>query len=216
MASWLTLTAMLLAAPTPAEIQGRYIEARNCEVFAGPCFANADTGLTGKHAVLAWVIDQGSSEGVQLDGLGIVAVVKASDTLGLKQNGEARCILIVDTKANSEQREALIRLAKRQAGELLDNVLEVQTAPIALDMCPCKENGCARLTAGAARIETRCMNAIHDKTCGNEHPYYPPLAKNVKAQPAFSVEHAFTGTGLNETWKDGDRRGAYLGTFSVR
>ena len=70
--------------------------------------------------------------------------------------------------------------------------------------------------AVAARIETRCMNAIHDKTCGNEHPYYPPLAKDVKVQPAFSVEHAFTGSGLNETWKDGDRRGAYLGTFSVR
>jgi hypothetical protein len=216
MASWLTLTALLLAAPTQAEIQGKYIEARNCEVYAGPCFANADTGLTGKNAVLAWVIDQGSSQGVKLDGLGIVAVVKASDTLGLKQNGEARCILIVDRKADAAQRDALIQLAKRQAGELLDHVVDIQTAAIDLDLCPCKEGGCARLTAGSARIETRCINAVHDKTCGNEHPYYPPLAQNVKVQAAFSVEHVFNGTGLNETWKDGERRGAYLGTFRVR
>jgi uncharacterized protein DUF1326 len=210
------LATLLAAAPAQAEISGKYIEARTCEVYAGPCFANADTGLTGKNAVMAWVIDQGTMNGVKLDGLGVVAVIKASDTLGLKQNGAASAILIVDKKADSVQRDALVRLAKRQAGELLDNVVDIQSAAVELDLCPCKENGCARLTAGAARIETRCINLLHDKTCGNEHPYYPPLAKNVSARAAFSVEHAFTGSGLNETWKDGERRGAYLGTFSVR
>jgi hypothetical protein len=217
MARWLTLVAVfLVAAPAQAEITGKYIEARTCEVYAGPCFANADTGLTGKHAVLGWVIDRGSIDNVQLDGLGVVAVVKASDTLGLKQTGEARAILIVDARADAAQRDALVQLAKRQAGALLDNIVDVRSDKIELDLCPCKENGCARLTAGAARIETRCINLVHDKTCGNEHPYYPPLARNVEARAAFSVEHAFTGEGLNETWKDGERRGAYLGTFNVK
>lgn len=217
MARWLTLVAvLLLAAPVQAEIKGKYIEARTCEVYAGPCFANADTALTGKHAVMAWMVDQGAVDGVKLDGLGVVAVIKASDTLGLKQNGAAQAILIVDSKADASQREALLRLAKRQAGELLDNIVEVQSAKVELEICPCKENGCARLIAGAARIETRCINAVHDKTCGNEHPYYPPLSKDVSAKAAFSVEHAYTGAGLNETWKDGERRGAYLGTFNVR
>src|SRR5262245_9069339 len=102
MARWLTLVAVLLVAP-PAQdqITGKYIEARTCEVYAGPCFANADTALTGKHAVMGWVIDKGTVDGVKLDGLGIVAVIKASDTLGLKQNGVARSILIVDSKATA-------------------------------------------------------------------------------------------------------------------
>lgn len=217
MTRWLTLVAVLLvAAPAQAEITGKYIEARTCEVYAGPCFANADTSLTGKHAVVAWVVDQGSLGDVKLDGLGVVAVVKASDTLGLKQSGAARAVLIVDARADAAQRDALVRLAKRQAGDLLDHVVDIQTAKVELEICPCKEGGCARLVAGAARIETRCINAVHDKTCGNEFPYYPPLARDVEARAAFSVEHVFSGTGLNENWKDGERRGAYLGTFHVK
>ena len=106
----LCLTAVVvlaLAAPLQAGgITGQYIEARTCEVFTGPCFANADTSLTGKHAVLGWKIDKGSLDNVQLDGLGVVAVVAAADTLGLKQTAPAKAILIVDNKANAQQREA--------------------------------------------------------------------------------------------------------------
>jgi hypothetical protein len=220
MMRWLCLTAVVLfavASPAQAgEITGQYIEARNCEVYAGPCFANADTSLVGKNAVLAWKVDKGTLENVSLDGLGIAAVVSASDTLGLTQTGPARSILIVDSKASAVQREALIRLAKKQAGKLLDNVVAVQSAPVAFTICECKEGGCAILTAGSARIETRCISAIHDKTCGNELALYPPLARNVKAQAAFTVEHSFQGKGFNETWRDGERRGAYLGTFAMR
>jgi hypothetical protein len=198
------------------EITGQYVEARTTEVFAGPCFANADTSLTGKNAVMAWKVDKGSLNGVTLDGLGIAAVVAASDTLGLPQSGASRALLIVDTRASAQQREALIQLAKKQAGKLLDNVIAVQIAPVEFTICPCKEGGCAVLTAGSAKIETRCINAIHDKTCGNEYPMYPPLASNVKARVAFTVEHSFQGKGMNETWRDSERRGAYLGTFEMR
>lgn len=205
------------AVPAQAgEITGQYIEARTTEVFAGPCFANADTSLTGKNAVMAWKVDKGSLDGVALDGLGVAAVVAASDTLGLPQSGATRALLIVDTKANAAQREALIHLAKKQAGKLLDHVVAVQSAPVEFTICLCKEGGCAVLTAGTAKIETRCINAIHDKTCGNEYPMYPPLASNVKARVAFTVEHSFQGKGFNETWRDSERRGAYLGTFEMR
>ena len=218
---WLCLAAVVLfvtAVPAHADgITGQYIEARTCEVFTGPCFANADTSLTGKHAVLGWKVENGSLDNVRLDGLGVVAVVAASDTLGLKQTAPAKAILIVDAKANAAQREALIRLAKKQGGQLLENVVAVENAAIELTICPCKENGCARLKAGPARIETRCINAEHDKTCGNEWALYPPLSGNVKgARAAVAVEHAFTGKGFNETWKDSERRGAYLASFEMR
>jgi hypothetical protein len=114
------------------------------------------------------------------------------------------------------QREALIRLAKKQGGALLENVTDVRSAKVELTTCPCKENGCAVLVAGPAKIETRCISAIHDKTCGNEWALYPPLANNVKARAAFTVEHSFTGKGFSETWRDADRRGAYIGTFEMR
>ena len=221
MIRWLALTAIVMlvaAVPVYADgVTGQYIEARTCEVFTGPCFANADTSLTGKHAVLGWKVDKGSLDNVQLDGLGVVAVVAAADTLGLKQTAPAKAILIVDSKASAAQREALIRLAKKQGGELLQNVVAVQSAPVELTICECKENGCAKLTAGPAKIETRCINAIHDKTCGNEWALYPPLAKDLKgARAAVAVEHAFTGKAFNETWKDSERRGAYLASLEMR
>jgi len=126
-------------------------------------------------------------------------------------------VLIVDAKAGPAQREALVRFAKEQGGELLRNVVAVQTAPIDLNLCACKEGGCARLQAGtAAHIETRCIDREHDKGCGNESAFYPPLARGVKAQAAVAVEHSFTGTGFNETWKEAERRGAYVGSFEVR
>jgi len=111
---------------------------------------------------------------------------------------------------------ALIQLAKNQGGDLVKNVVAIQTAPVNLTVCECKEGGCYQMEAGPAHIETRCLNKQHDKGCGSESNFYPPLARGVKAQAAVAVEHSFTGKGFNETWKDADRRGAYVGSFEVR
>ena len=215
----LAVAALLVAVAAPARaanITGHYIEARTCDVWTGPCFANAEVNLGGKNAVLGWKIDQGSLDNVKLDGLGVVAVVSASDTLGVEQTGKAKAVLIVDRKATSAQRAALVRLAQSQGGALLRNVVSVQAADIALEACPCKSDACAVLNAGVARIETRCLDEHHDKICGNESPFYPPLAKNVKVKAALAVENAFRGRGINETWKENGRRSAYVGSFQIR
>jgi hypothetical protein len=219
MVRWLSLAFVALivvAAPAQAGgISGQYLEARTCDVWTGPCFANADMNLDGKHAVMAWKVDKGTLDRAQLDGLSVVAVVAASDTLGLKQTGPARAVLIVDSRANAAQRRALIQLAKKEGGELLGRVVHVETAPIDFNLCQCKEGGCAVLKAGQARIETRCIDGHHDKVCGNEKEFYPPLGKDVKARAAVAVQHSFQGQGFNETWKDADRRGAYVGSFEL-
>jgi hypothetical protein len=220
MVRWLALAALIVAiSVSPASaagVTGQYVEARNCDVWTGPCFANAEMNLSGKFGLMAWKIDKGTVADVRLDGLGVVAVVSASDTLGLEQTGKGRALLIVDNKADAAQREALIRLAKQQAGDLLSNVIAVESAPVDLTTCACKENACTKLTAGAASLETRCLDATHDKVCGNESAYYPPLAKNVKAKAAVAVEHSFSGKVFNQTWKDHQRRGAYVGAFEIR
>jgi hypothetical protein len=153
MIRWLTIAVVALLVTVPVQaagITGHYLEARTCEVFTGPCFSNADTSLTGRHAVMAWKIDKGELDQVALDGLGVVAVVAAADTLGLRQVAPAKAVLIVDNRATTAQREALVRFARRQAGELLNNIVAVETAAISLDLCACKENSCARLSAGTA------------------------------------------------------------------
>jgi hypothetical protein len=216
---WLGLAAValiLVAAPVRAgSISGQYLEARTCDVWTGPCFANAEMNLDGKHAILAWKVDRGQFDRVRLDGLSVVAVVAASDTLGLKQTGPARAVLIVDSRASAAQREALIELARKQGGELVRKVVRVETAPVDFNLGACKEGGCAVLRAGDARIQTRCIDGHHDKVCGNEKEFYPPLSKDVKARAAVAVEDSFQGQGFNETWKDAERRGAYVGSFEL-
>ncbi len=217
---WLALAALALIVVTgpvsAAGITGQYVEARTCDVWTGPCFANAETSLTGKHAIVGWKVEKGSLDSVRLDGLGVVAVVAASDTLGQQQTGPAQAVLIVDKRANAAQRAALVRLAKQQGGDLVRNVLRVESAAVELTLCPCEGNACAVLRAGSARIETRCLNAAHDKVCGNEGEFYPPLAKGVQARAALAVENSFSSKALNETWKEADRRSAYVGSFEIR
>jgi hypothetical protein len=207
---------MALSTLVHAGVTGQYVEARTCDVYTGPCFANADTSLGGKHAVMAWKIDKGSIGNVKLDGLSVIAIVAAKDTLGLKQVVAGKSVVIVDEKATAEQKKALLELVKDQGGILLENVVDVRTAPISVEICECKGNSCAKVKGGDAKVETRCLDAHHDKACGNETAFYPPLAKGVDAKPAMAVEHTYSGAGFNETWRDQERRGAYVGTFSIR
>ncbi|HTU89742.1 MAG TPA: DUF1326 domain-containing protein [Gemmataceae bacterium] len=216
--TWSLAAVALLFTAVPvsaAGLTGQYIEARTIDVWTGPCFANADVNLGGKHAIMAWKIDKGQWDKVSLNGLGVVAVLAASDTLGTQQTGQGKAILIVDERANSQQKDALIALAKQQGGELLRNVVAVRSVRVELSVCDCAEGGCGTLRAGDARIETRCLDHKHDKICGNESAFFPPLARDVKAQPALAAENAYTGKGLDGTWKDSGRRSAYLGTFTI-
>jgi hypothetical protein len=215
----LSLVALPLSAGSAAaaSVKGQYVEARTCDIWTGPCFANAETNLSGKNALMAWKVESGAVGETRIDGLSVIAIVSAKNTLGLAQNAPGKTVLIVDERASKAQREALVSLAKKQGGILTRNVVSIQFAPIDVTICDCKEGGCAKVKAGnLARIETRCLHAKHDKACGNESAFYPPLAAGVKAQPAMAVEHSFTGEGINETWKESDRRGAYLGSFEMR
>jgi hypothetical protein len=214
--SYFLFVPILMSLGSPQTVRGEYVEARTCDVFTGSCFANADTGLTGKNATLAWKVESGTVAGTKLDGLGVVAVVSVSETLGLKQTRPGRAVVIVDKKATTAQRDALVKFVKAQAGGLVGDVVAVEAAPIDLTICHCDGEGCATLTAGPVKIATRCIDVDHDKACGNETTLYPPLAKGVSAKPAVAAEHSFTGKELNETWNDGGRRGAFVGTFASR
>ena len=70
------------AIASAGDLKGDYLETRTCDVYTGPCFANGQVGLTGKDAIMAWSIDRGTYEDVDLAGLKVVVVINASDTLG--------------------------------------------------------------------------------------------------------------------------------------
>jgi len=199
-----------------AAIKGDYIEARSADVYTGPCFANGEVGLVGNEAILAWKIKEGDWKGTALDGLGVVAVVKAHATLGDPYHNPypAEAVLIVDQRATSRQRLALQDFATAMAGKLLSHVVRVDSAPIQFAFAQGEHDGTARLVAGSlARIETRSL-CHGDDICGNEFVYYPPLVQLAHAMPAFTIEDSFQGKGLNVVWNHVGKRSAFLGSFA--
>src|SRR5260370_42556919 len=68
--------AVLCAAPSSAAgIKGQYIDARTCDTWTGPCFANAELNLAGTNPVLSWKLERGAFDQVNLAGLGVLAVL---------------------------------------------------------------------------------------------------------------------------------------------
>ena len=199
-------------------ISGNYMEARTADTYTGPCFANGEVDINGKEAVFGWKINNGSWKGVDLKGLGVVGVVRAAHTLGdiARPVNPANSVLIVDSRATAEQRDALVAFARSQAPDLLNHVVKVTTAPVELVV----ENGnlhggAARLTAGSlAEVRTRGLTEA-DHLCGNEDIFYPPLTKLEHAMPAYALENSYQGEGLNEKWSVRYRRSGFLGTFQV-
>src|SRR5438876_11827803 len=109
---------LLCAAVAQAKITGDYIETRSADIYTGQCFANGETGLVGDQAILAWHVRSGSWNGVKLDGLNVVAVVKASATLGdpYGKPYPAKAVLIVDAQATPVERQALAGFARHMGG----------------------------------------------------------------------------------------------------
>ncbi len=214
----LSLAACLsYAAAIPTNsVYGNYVEARTADVYTGPCFANSEVGLTGQLAVFGWKVTQGSWDGVQLDNLGVVGVVRASSTLGDVYHTEypVIAVLIVDERANPEQRLALQSFAKRMGGDLLQDVVRVEYQPIDLTLANGDLHSMkATLTAGnLAKIETRALSE-NDHICRNEEVWYRPLTKVEHAMPAFALANSFRGEGLGEKWSSPDKRSAFVASF---
>lgn len=211
------LTVFALANSTQAAtIEGEYLEARSCNVYTGPCFANAEMGMAGKEAILAWKVDQGSWNDTQLDGLGVALVVTADQTLGDdgvfgQTPAKSKAVILVDKKANESQKAALIAFAKDSAKKLAENIVRVEEVPFTLENDHVESRGV--FAAGEiAKIETRQLKQ-GDCVCSNEIRYYQPLVEVENSHPAFALSHKFQGQGLDSKWAWGDQRSAYMATF---
>jgi hypothetical protein len=214
--SLIVFVLAILGTFLPAQqIRGDYIESRSTDVYVAQCFANGEVGLTGNDALMAWHVEHGAWNGVKLDGLTVAAAIRARATLGDPYGDPypAQAVLMVDSAANSSQREALIALAKHNGERLIENVVRVDYVPVVLDMPADPHQGGAVLRAGKlATIVTRPLNH-HDHICGNEVNFYPPLTSVSDAVSAVAMTDEFQGDGLGTQWSSHGRRSAYIARF---
>ena len=212
----LVLTLAMAANLQAANISGEYLEARTCAVYTGPCFANAEMGLAGKEALMAWKIDKGQWKGVNVDGLGAAVIVTAENTIGYDgifplRAGKMKSVILIDKTATPEQFAALLDFVKDTAKTYTKDVVRVQRVPIQLKNNHLTKQ--ARFQAGKiAEITTRALKQS-DCVCTNEVVYYLPLTKVENSSPAFSLKLSYQGKALNRRFTDFGTRSAFLATF---
>jgi hypothetical protein len=212
----LLFALVLLIVPTAfAEISGDYIETRSADVYTGQCFANGEVNLVGNEAIMGWRVTNGSWDGVRLDNLSVVAVVRAKATLGdpYADPYPAKSVLVVDEQATPAQKQALLNFVHHMTGKLTDNVEQVISAPV--DLAVVREHhGKAILRAGNfVTVQTRPLND-GDHVCGNEVTFYPPLTETSHAMPVVAMRDEYKGPALDERWSLSGKRSAFVGTFA--
>jgi hypothetical protein len=205
------IPAAALDLPAGSSITGDYLESRSAEVVVGHCLANAESGLAGREAILAWTVRTGAWEGESLAGLSVVAVVQSPETIGdvVNEPVPARAVVVVDERATQAQRDALVGLAQSMAGPLLADVVRVESAPIEVSAAV----GRRAVHAGElASVEVR-ERRHQDGLCGNEDVFYPPLIALEHAHPTYTLVHEWNGAGLEGTWKSPEKSSSFTGTF---
>lgn len=229
LAPWCGILALLSSSlASAADIQGDYVEARNADVFTGPCISNAEVFIYGDQAVLAWKVNQGTWNGTDISGLCVAAAIRGTTTFSQDQPEKATTVLIVDAKANSKQRQALTQLARELGGARLKNIVAVTATTMSLKIERHPESvadtshgehamphapRASFWAAGLAQIVTRPLDE-NDHFCGNEVIAYSPLSRGVQALPAYTLGHEFKGEGLDTRWNDPNCRSSFVGSFT--
>ena len=148
---------------------------------------------------MGWKIEKGSFQGVNLDGLSVMGVIRASNTLGdvTATTYPVKAVLVIDERANAEQRLALKGFAQKMGGQLLADVVRVEYQPIEFSVADNNVHSRkAIMTAGnMVKLETRAMTE-GDQVCHNEAVWYEPLTPVEHAMPAYTVTNGYSGKGL--------------------
>ena len=204
-------TTVSISAGGKSTVTGQYVEARTAEIFTGGCIMGSEAETMGKQAVLAWKVDQGSVNGVSLDGLAVVAALVGDVNLGLHEIGGSkaavRSVLYVDERANPVQRMALVSLANDMT-KRIGTIVSVTPAPITFTDAG---QSIHIATSNVALDVTKEIS--HDPTCGAQQ-WFSPLASTDHAHMGQADENAFTGSALGTKWSDPNKRSAFFGTFS--
>ena len=97
------------------QISGQYMETCNC-AFVCPCITSNLTARPTEgdcKAALAMRIDQGSKDGIKLDGVSFVLMLQSPGPMG---DGNLTVGLVIDERASDEQVEAIKAIASGAAG----------------------------------------------------------------------------------------------------
>jgi hypothetical protein len=210
----IAVTAAGLGADDKGRITGEYVEARTAEVFAGGCIMNSEAETMGRQAIMAWRITSGSFDGVSLDGLTVAAAVAGDRNLGMREMGgeeptAVKAIIMVDPRATSAQRDALVRLVRELSNGLITDVIRVDVAPVRF----ATSQRYVEVSVPGSVTLTVNREMTHDPSCGAMQ-WFTPFTRIANAAMGVAEAHEYSGHGLGTQWSAPHKRSAFFGTFS--
>jgi hypothetical protein len=104
------------------QLRGDYVEVRTASVFAGACHFNGEVTTTGRDAMMAWNVSNGSWQGVNLAGVRAMAIVRAEDSLG-NSNAARESQILIDSSASRAQSLALFNALKEKYASSLGKIV---------------------------------------------------------------------------------------------
>jgi hypothetical protein len=114
-------------------LEGRLLEVCNCKVLC-PCWIGEDPDNRTCDTIIAWRIDKGTVDGVDVGGNTVAAVAHIPGNI---LAGNWRAAIFLDEHASKEQEEALLKVYTGKAGgpvadlaALIGEVVSVERAPI--------------------------------------------------------------------------------------
>ena len=193
------------------QISGEYMETCNCTLLC-PCITSnlAATPTEGDcKAALALRIDQGTKDGVTLDGLSFIVVMHAPGPMAA---GHLTVGLIVDARASDAQLEAITGIATGAAGgpmaalaPLVGRVAGVERRPIDFQAA-----GLKRAVSAAELIDQACEGLPSAVAPGQalaiDHTAHPV---NSRLSIARALRSTFNAFGIRWSDASGTRNGHF-------
>lgn len=214
-AAWMLLVTLAIlpaAIATPSNnLEGVYVEARSAQVFIGGCIWNSEAMTIGREAIMAWRIDKGSIDGLDVAGLSVVAAIAGDENLAINPDAARRTVLFVDASASDTQQEALASRYAADNARMFGEVVEVVATPISFE--PTAEG--YRVRAGSeVELETKALHVDHKELnqCG-EAQWYEPFVELQDSTLGIAVEHSYQGRELSTRWSDPNKQSAFFGRF---
>jgi hypothetical protein len=196
-------------------VAGDYVEVRTAQVFAGGCIMGSEGEAAGREAILAWRVSRGEVDGVSLDGLSVVAAATADNNFGTHALGGApahvlKSVVLVDERANTAQRQALINMARNLAPSIVQSVVETRAVPITFK----RSGDSVKVQAAEASLDV-VTGVPHSPNCG-ALKWFEPLARTENAEIGLTLSQEWSGTALGPRWKQvsDDKRSSFVGKFS--
>jgi hypothetical protein len=211
---WLGLSAALIAGSAacvwaaPA-VTGDYVEARSCNVYAGPCHFGSEYTTAGREAVMAWRVRHGAYAGQALDGLAAVAVVVGDDNLAVAGTPR-RTVFYIDERATPAQREALVAILRARTGADFGRLVAVRAAPIAFE----EQSDAVRVSVPKiARLDaTKMPDAACCRWPGQL--WYDPLARAQGVKVGNAAVNEYDDGLLDVRWTHNGQNSVLFGDFT--